>query len=513
LREYPQIEKQFYELERRFGEYKNEPPHVSKVECVGPPLPQKAYEKMTLDQWIASFKRYDDSTGWDQPNKEFLKGGLVEHSRAFAEQVSQRPDEFYEFIFDLGRMTDISITYLAAGIDGLVKAEYDIEKVKKLVKAYWRCKDTEFRRRIIWAIEYINKKDTLDLELIDILGEYGLNDPDPSEETWTIDAGEGTQYYGGDPLQFGINTVRGSAVQILAVHGYKTSYPEKVFEIMEKVTDDPSVAVKCCLIKFLQGMLKWDRQKTYDLFIRLTTDKDPQIIKYGLECLSYLLERDNFHDLIPHMRVAMGIDESYGYHHVGEYMGRILVIVYLRGYPDGRELLEEGLQTSDKIRAGAIEFACWHLLDQDDEISEKSKEIYLRFLDDESEDISRKYGWAFREFKPKDFNRLHSLIEAYTQSKAVRKDSEYFLKYLMSCVSLEPEKCIDLIQNWANFEKTSASLNALKGEEPVKILIGAYNRLIDDDYKEKAMNVFDKILKEEVYKREAIKVLAEQDRE
>lgn len=243
-------------MERKFGEYKEKAPVKSEVVSVGFPLPNKAYEKMTLDQWITSFKRYDDSTGWGQPREEFLKGGLVEHSRAFTEQVSKRPGTFYNFIFSLGQRDDISMTYLEAGLNGLVKAKYNIEKIKELVKEYWKSEGAGFRKEIISAIDFIDREDFLDLELISILEEYALNDPDPDKESWLIDAGSGTPYYGGDPLHYGINTVRGSAAERLAIHGYKTTYADKIFEIMEKITDDPSISVRCCLIRPLAGMLK-----------------------------------------------------------------------------------------------------------------------------------------------------------------------------------------------------------------------------------------------------------------
>ena len=72
-------------------------------------------------------------TSCNQPRRDFLKGGIEEHSRAFTEQVSKRPDEFYDFILSLGRRDDIHISYLAAGIDGLVKADYNVVKIKELV--------------------------------------------------------------------------------------------------------------------------------------------------------------------------------------------------------------------------------------------------------------------------------------------------------------------------------------------------------------------------------------------
>ncbi len=134
-------------------------------------------------------------------------------------------------------------------------------------------------------------------------------------------------------------------------------------------------------------------------------------------------------------------------------------------------------------------------------------------MDEDSEEVSGKYGWGFQEFKAEDFDKLYNLIKSYAKSKAVRKNSEFFLEYLMKCVAFEPEKCVDLMQDYANFEQPNLQVNALRGEEPVQILIGAYNKLTDDEYKEKVMDIFDEVLKNEAYKHEGLKVLAEEDRE
>lgn len=512
LSDYPAMKKQLLELEYKFGKYKEEPPLVSKTEWIGPPLPTTAYEKMTIKQWLSSFQKYNESTGWGMPKKDFLKGGIIEHSRAFSDQVSKRPDEFYDFVFNLGKRKDISIAYLAAGLSGMVKAKYDIEKVKQLVKTYWKYKDIEFRKDITRAIEYIDREDNLDLDLIGILADYALNDPDPKEELWEIDAGGGTPYYGGDPFSYGINTVRGAATERLAIHGYKTQYPDKIFEILNEIADDKSIAVRCCLIRFLQGLIKWNGNKVYKLFIKISCDKHPQVIKYGLKCLEYLMTENNFQDFIPYLDAVINLKEKSGPQSVREYIGQILMLAYVRKYPKSKKLLEQSFKTNEEIKLGALEIASMHLANSDTQIAGKSRQTYMQFLNEDSDKVSQKYDWCFNNFKVEDFNKIYDLIFKYARAKAIKKHCDYFFKFLTKIVSYEPEKCIDLMQNYKNFEKPDIRYNALSGE-PVQILIEAYNRIIEDNYKEKAMNIFDLILQEQTYKREALKVLSEQDRE
>lgn len=514
LKQYPMLAKAYNELERKFGEYDEKCPEVSEVIKVGPPLPEQAYAKMTPEQWLASFKHYDESTEWDRPGRDFLKGGIVEHSRKFTEEVSKRPEEFYDFIFALGQRDDIPLMYLEAGINGLVKAQYDFEKVKTLVKTYWRFSDSGFRRAIIQALDYINKQDTLNLELIAILEEYVLHDPDPEQESWTVNAPGGTPYYGGDPIDSGINTVRGAAAWRLAIHGYNTPYPDKIFDIMEHVAHDPAVSVRCCLIINLQGMLNWDRERTSHLFIQLTHDLHPQIIKYGLQCLTYLLTQEHFHTFMPHLKIAMQLDEWVDYQHVQEYVGQILTLAYMRSYPQSQELLEAGFQMSDHIKAGAVNFAAKQLLVAEQDVAEKSRDLYLRFLDEDSEEVSQMYDHVCYQFEPQDFNALYDLLVAYTQSEVICHDEGYrFFDYLMKCAQMEPEKCIDLIHNYLSLDLSRTKRRQfVRHDTHVQILIGAYNKLGDEAYKEKAMDIFDRMLRDQAYKREGLKILEAQDK-
>lgn len=513
ISKYPIMNKEFKELDRKFGKFKEKPPiQIGRGKYIGPPLPPTAYEEMTPEQWLSSFKKYDETTGWGMPKEEPLKGGMIEHSRAFAEQVSKQPDEFYDFVFDLGERDDVSITYLGSGLEGLVKGNYNIEKIKKLVKTYWSYKDTEFRKGIIRAIEYIDKKDNLDLDLIEILAEYALNDPDPNKELWETDAYQGTPYHGGDPHSHGINSVRGSAAERLVIHGFDTQYPDKIFKILNKIAEDKSVAVRCCLIRYLHGMIKWNKNKTYKLFKKISSDKHPQVIKYGLECLYYLMNKNNFRIFIFYLERAMILKDTFDNNSLGRLIGWILAIAYLRSYPKSKDLLEKGYKVNEEIKIGAIECASRHLSYPNTKIADKSKKIYMRFFHEVSDKISQQYDFCFLDFKVEDFNKIYTLILEYSKTEIVQKHCTNFFEFLANAVSLEPQKCINILQNYKNFESPEIRYNDLQGKL-VQILIEAYNRVIDDIYKEKAMNVFDAILRVGIYTKEALKVLAEQDRE
>ena len=510
LSKFPELKKEFLELQRKFGKIKRTP-RFSGLQSVGSPLPQKAYQAMSFDQFISSFKEYDDSTDWDKSKRDFLKGGIVEHSRAFDEEVSKRPDHFHDFIFTLDEQ-GVSEKYIAAGLGGLLKAKYDTEKIILLVKRISILEGYSLRRQVISAIEYINESDNLDEGLIEILDGYLSLDEDPDELLWEKEAESGRFYHSGDPLQNGINTLRGAAAHALGVHGYKTLFPEKVFQIIEKRIVDSSMAVRCCLIRFLAGMIKWDRERTFKLFLKLTADRHIKVIKYGLDPMVYLMRKENFSIFEAYLEIVMDTEEDYGDEKLSEVVGEIMMLAYLRNYPNSKVLLEKGLGLKDKMQMGAIKNASRHLVHGDEEISRRAKEIYLRFLNSDSEGISRVYDYSFDHFEEDSFESIYDLVIQYCKSETFRiNDCHNFVEYVLKCVVRFPSGCIELMSYYAEREHKVIGYR-FNGDKIVRILIESYNRVEDVQSKDKVMDIFDAILKIEGYKHEGEKILAEHDR-
>lgn len=497
---FPVLKKQFQELNRKFGKIDNSRITNFSVGIVGPPLPGNAYEKMTLEQWEASFKKYDDSTEYSHRISDPSKGGIWQHSQAFSGAVKNRPGFFYDLIVKIGGCVEISDKYLTAGIRGLFEGEYEIEKIRELLKLVRKKEGNELRKSIIWAIEYIDKKDNLDIELINILKEYALNDPDPDVENWE----KQKEFHGGDPVTFAINTVRGSAVWVLGKHALKTPFPDELFAIFEKIAEDKHIAIRVCLIQFLSYMIKWNRNKAFSLFMKLTEDMCPQVIEKGIISIHHLRTKSNFHHFIPRIENILQTAD--------DQLGQILMAAYTADIPGSKKLLEESFIINEKIKIGAIDFASRYLTATDIGTADKSGEIFRRFLNDESDKIKEKYASCFEYFKIEDFEKLYDFIFLYSKSGAIRNNATYFFVFLEKIVRNEPEKCIDLIENHSSFEKPDMRMNRLQGKL-VQIVIEAYNRTMDDVYKKKAMDIFDALLQENAYKSFGLDILKEYDRE
>jgi hypothetical protein len=109
------------ELERRFPGFVLHPLQGFTFRKVGPPIDESAQTRMSDEAWLGALRQYDDTTAWDAPHEDFLKGGVVELSRAFARQVKKDPERYYRLAqrFD----ETISLHYVEAAIVGLADSD------------------------------------------------------------------------------------------------------------------------------------------------------------------------------------------------------------------------------------------------------------------------------------------------------------------------------------------------------------------------------------------------------
>ena len=83
IRNQPNLLKKHQEFNRRYGKieiFKDRP----MASIVGAPLSKKAYDKMSYENWIKSFKKYDKD---DIRDYRYNRGGEVEHGRVFSVEV------------------------------------------------------------------------------------------------------------------------------------------------------------------------------------------------------------------------------------------------------------------------------------------------------------------------------------------------------------------------------------------------------------------------------------------
>jgi hypothetical protein len=186
-----------------------EPPKSSEAWLVGSPIPEKAADKMTDKQWLKAIARYDYNhvaTRFQRTGQ--IIGGTYDLSRLLERQVKKEPVRFAKLIWRFPDSANSS--YFDAVLRGLAEVYLDVETAFMVGQRCHQLPNYPCGRSISWLMGKLADL-AWSQEAFDIVTWYALNDHNPEKETFN-----GQVDYGGDILNVGINSTRGSAVIAIA---------------------------------------------------------------------------------------------------------------------------------------------------------------------------------------------------------------------------------------------------------------------------------------------------------
>lgn len=498
LKAFPDAYKKFCELKRKFNKAENRRDFSFAAHVIGAPLSKNAYESMSLDQWENSFIKYDKEHNFHDAG---FNGGLTEHYRAFEEEVKNRPDFFVAFIDKLITEEKVKIDYMIAGIDGLINAKYDPKVVFALYKKLIKLPLPRFGvLRAMWMITYLTNNREIDQEIFDYACDVALHDANPSEAL-----NPANQSF--DML----NTNRGAAADAVARCWFQPAFADKIFEVLEKIAADPIISVRLSAMRHLAYLMHVDKDRTVQLFLKFTIGTtDPDLYTISIESAQYLARHD-FKAMTPYFKTACDVEDK-----DGSLQGNIAILLamaWLDNKEGAFELLKSLWKKSDKARAKMVDVAIHNYKSVEPETKRKSEWLYNKFLNDQSKDVRSEYTSAFLHFSVSDFDLYLPLIKKFSNSNAAKKDPHYFYDYLIKCCKKHPVECLDLLTHFKKYHTPNHFTGPYyEGNEPVKILVGSYNGLyetlpLNKKYVVKAMDQFDKMLQQPMFRNAAQQVL------
>jgi len=494
LFEQPLLKKVYQELKRKFGEFQEEELRSTVIRRVPPPLPSRAYENMNFKEWENSFLKYKED-GFPYYHGP-LRGSKTEHSRAFEKQVTDRPSEFATFVEKLIDENKVEQDYILSGLKGLQEGKYDADDFRRLFKKALNLDlDREHTLYFVWLTDYLINSQNCDDEIITFLCDVAINHEDPSTDEKVEDS-----------IQHGINTVRDAAASRLP---YLLSYPDHknlIFETVEKVLKDPSTSVKATLIPNLYYLMNLDKTRTLNILLKVVELNEPELLKHTprtAQSLSYHF----YKELRPYFHRALEHEEIQGDAAV------ILAVLWLNKEQESFALLKKFLRKSKEAPSRMVDVAIHNLFDENITTRKRAKKLFLKFLDSEDEKVIQEYSTAFLHLKDKGdvFGQVHSILVKYSKSEVVKSSPHYFYEFLLSNAKKYPKECIDLVARFKDYDRPDISKSGYYDDDPVKILLGAYNSLrsiskSEDRYKEKSMRIFDALLKDDRFRQSANKV-------
>ncbi len=141
---------------------------------------------------------------------------------------------------------------------------------------------------------------------------------------------------------------------------------------------------------------------------------------------------------------------------------------------------------------------------KDSEIIKKSKEIILEYKNSDINKISWHYQYDIKDFA--NLNLLKNdpnFIKELAKSKFIQKKSSEFFKLL----KIEFDKnrglsdlILSIIQNFIDSNDSSTDENYYSFNEVFEFIIELYNRVLDEEIKEKVIDILDKFLEKDSYR-------------
>ncbi len=501
----PEAEKNFRELTLRFQELSDEEPNKIRNYWVGPPMEQDEYENMALEKWKESFSKYDEKheSGWGSH-----KGGMEQHAQRFKAEVKKRPDFFYPLIEELTTLAGVPKTYLSHGLDGLKEAKCEPERLLSLLKKtdLAGLESWDVRCLVSLCLVFANEKIEDDF-VVDFLVKMTLthfeSEDDALQKEFGNDKAESTYISG-------YNTVRGSAVHLLPYFYYFKKHENLLFETLENVAQDDLPSVRCQMMPRLALLTNLDKARSLRLFLRLIRDNEAAIMEHSPWSAKYFARQD-FVSMKPYFEKALAHPK------IHKDMAMILSLTWVYDRDDAIELLNQFINISEESKAGAIEVAAHNIRNDNGNPIPRSIELFARFLEESSEGVIQAYDLAFRHLKPGDFPHLQPTLIRFAKTVVARKNPRPFYEYLIACAKSYPEECLELVENFAEYQKPDIGNAGHYDTEPLKVVINAYNELWGRKIKDhamlrKALLLFDKMLLDDRFRRDAETVLVDVER-
>ncbi|MEL6945075.1 MAG: hypothetical protein AAFO82_20650, partial [Bacteroidota bacterium] len=445
---------------------------------------------MTFEQWEQSFLKYNKEykSEWDS-----YTGGIFDHARVFGEQVKGDPDKFFLFIKKLVKENIVSLDYIIAGLQGLKEGKY--HDAIAFLNLFERTLTIELTgiaiHELIRITDYFIEAKKISKTILDFLIYNSLNGLTPKDDL--LHSNEKEADYVDNIYYYGLDSVRGRAAHSLCCINFEPDFEHIIFDTLFKIAEDDLIKVRVCLISNLKRILNLNRDKTFQLFLKLVASNHPAIYYHAFKVVKDLAY-DKFEVLIPFLEKAIQFEDTH------EKLCTILTHAWAKKTPKSEILFMKLVNKSFIARSILPEIAAHNLYLESESIDPKTEQLFRWNFDTGDKELQDSYAKAFWNLKPEDFPKILHLLQEYATSKAGKRHLHSYYDYLTKCSAKYPKECLDLLQHFDAYNKDERFERATFHEdEPLKVVMGAYNNLDsekkeDQKYIEIAMKLFDKML-------------------
>lgn len=461
------------------------PPIGIRSYTVGSPIKQEAAVYMTDEQWLRAVAKYDtEERRYDHRHPE--RGGALQLARMLQEFTEEQPERFAHLALKIPSTSHPY--YFSHIIGGLKKAAIPSELKLDVVR---RVFDVDHHDCFRSALDILGS--ITDIELPQDAIQYiqsTADHPNPEAELWD---GE-RPYCGGDILTHGINSVRGFVAEAIRDLVYYDDRYLSIFRsTIEKLVNDPSLAVRSCVASTLHAVAQHDIPLALRWSSLLFEADDRLLATAYVQRLIYQGLRDywmHFSSIIQRMLLSS--------HEKVKVAGGTLACLARLYHLEADVLSVAALKGDMHCRLGACEVAKSNLLIAD--CCEWCKTALAQLFSDERPEVRKKAArcfWHLWQSPDTPLADFDTLIRSFLASPAFADEPTYLLHALEETKCQVPEAVLDVCEVFIArcSEEARDIRTSLAADEHTigKLVFTAYAQLKSQAMQMRALNAIDRM--------------------
>ena len=479
------------ELRRKFEQQEPTPPMPTEAQWAQPPVPEDAAAKMSDEQWLSAIRKYDtDDHKFTQD--DLYVGGALELSRVLEDRVKREPGRFAELILKFP--DHANQFYFEAVLRGISDTDLDINTIVRVAERCHRIEGRPLGRYICDPIAS-SAQGNVPPEALDLVAWYATEDPDPQQEMWRTQASPGKEHYdGGNILTNDINTNRGRAAQAMArlieIDHNRIAYLQPA---LEKMVQDPSIAVRSCVAQALLAVLPHDRDLAVGLFRQLCNTEDALLQTRFIERFLLFALQTHFQELsqiLERMAVSQVPD-------VASAGARQACLAAL-DLPEAADIAGRCLSGSEAQKIGAAQVMAANV--RTATCRSFCEDALIRLFNDTNSSVRAEAAKCFSRFEGTQLGAYVHLVTQFVSSNAFQHNYYPLLRALEETTAKLPEVTLSACERLVDIAGLATSnINVRGADTVVKLNLRIYQQSSNDTIRARSLNLIDKLMEHDTY--------------
>ena len=482
------------ELQRRMGALAPDAPVGMTGGWVGSPIPAEASRRMTDEQWMRAIRKYDG----EYPDRLDLRGGASELAHQLLKPATQNnPMRFARLALTF--TSDVNPVYSEAILMGLGNSTEPFETglLAQVVHHLAELHDGgSVDRWLGWAFRQ-RLKDSLPLDVVELLLDRALHSPNPSGEHWR----SGIERAGRHDAIYseGINSARGTCAETLGdllIHDVEGRYAAIVGPALLQLAGDPSAAVRSCVAHTIATSLIGARDAAMAAFPRLLDTTDHLLGSQPVMDLVAYVARQDKSMAVPVIERMLQSDVSTA----ARNGGRLAAWLGIQ-WDEATLLLRAQESTSIPARAGAAEAVARLLPTATD--ADLATAALEGFMNDEVDEVRNTAAEVAGALRGRPLGPYRAVLRALYQSPAFGAS----LSQLLITLDFAPDRIDDLIVEAAGsfiagFGPEAGDIRTRRAADArniAELIFRAYHQADDPAVTRQLLNLMDGLLRINAY--------------